>query len=97
VVTYPSNFQALNIWVSVSAFVLGISMLVFLFNVVWSLLIKREPSEANPWLSKSSEFQLPTPVPVHDFDRIPVFDADPYPYGEPAGPPGVAIPAGGTA
>ena len=44
VVTYPQNFQALNIWVSVSAFVLGISMLVFLYNVVWSLLIKREPA-----------------------------------------------------
>src|ERR1700722_11177390 len=97
VVTYPTNFQALNIWVSVSAFVLGISMLVFLFNVVWSLVVKREPSEANPWLSKSPEFQLPTPVPVHDFDRIPVFDADPYPYGEPAGPPGIVVPAGGTA
>jgi cytochrome c oxidase subunit I len=97
VVSYPSNFQALNIWVSVSAFVLGISMLVFLFNVVWSLVIKREPSEANPWASKSPEFQLPTPVPVHDFDRIPVFDADPYPYGEPARPPGIVVPAGGTA
>jgi len=81
VVTYNPAFQALNDWVSVSAYVLGLSMLVFLVNVVWSLLIKREPAEANPWHAKSAEFQLPTPVPVHDFDRIPVFDADPYPYG----------------
>ncbi len=81
VVTYPSNLQALNDWVSISAFVLGISMLVFLYNVVWSMLIKREPAEVNPWHSKSPEFQLPTPVPVHDFDHIPVFDHDPYPYG----------------
>ena len=37
------------------------------------------------------------PVPVYDFERIPVFDADPYPYGvEPTGPPVVA-PAGGVA
>jgi cytochrome c oxidase subunit 1 len=93
VVTYPTHLQALNIWVSVSAFVLGISMLIFLYNVVSSLLIKREPAEVNPWHSKSPEFQLPTPVPVHDFDRLPVFDADPYPYGvEP-----VAVPAGGIA
>jgi cytochrome c oxidase subunit 1 len=81
VVTYPSNLQALNDWVSVSAFLLGISMLVFLYNVIWSTLIKREPAADNPWHSKSAEFQLPTPVPVHDFDRIPVFDDDPYPYG----------------
>jgi cytochrome c oxidase subunit 1 len=83
VVTYSASFQGLNDWVSVSAYVLGLSMLVFIFNVVWSLAIKREPAEVNPWHSKSAEWQLPTPVPVHDFDRIPVFDQDPYPYGEP--------------
>jgi hypothetical protein len=36
-------------------------------------------------------------VPVYDFERIPVFDADPYPYGvEPVPVPTVA-PAGGAA
>jgi cytochrome c oxidase subunit 1 len=94
-VTYPTNLQALNIWVSVSAFVIGLSMLVFLVNLIWSMLIKREPAEDNPWHSKSAEFQLPTPVPVHDFDRFPVFDDDPYPYGvEPPRDPALA-PAGG--
>ncbi len=98
VVTYPTNLQGLNDWVSVSAFVLGLSMLVFLVNVVWSLIIRREPAEANPWNSKSAEWQLPTPVPVHDFDRIPVFDADPYPYGvEPVPVGAAAAPAPGTA
>jgi cytochrome c oxidase subunit 1 len=83
VVTYPFGLQTLNVVVSISAYVIGVSMLIFLANVVWSLVIKREPAVANPWNSKSIEFQLPTPLPVHDFDRIPVFDADPYPYGEP--------------
>jgi cytochrome c oxidase subunit 1 len=90
VVTYNPAWQGLNDWVSASAYVLGLSMLVFLFNVVRSLLITREPAEPNPWNAKSIEWTLPTPVPVHDFDRIPVFDADPYPYGdglEPAGSP----------
>ena len=41
------------------------------------------------------KWQLPTPVPLHDFDRFPVFDDDPYPYGvKPAGGPALA-PAGG--
>jgi cytochrome c oxidase subunit I len=92
VVTYATHLQPLNIWVSVSAFCIGISMLIFLYNVVVSLLIKREPAEDNPWNSKSPEFQLPTPVPVHDFDRIPVFDSDPYPYGVEPAP--VLTPAG---
>src|SRR5439155_7735041 len=69
--TYATNLQPLNIWVSVSAFVLGASMLLFLFNVVYSLIFKRERSEPNPWQSKSLEWQLPTPIPVHDFDEIP--------------------------
>jgi len=73
-------------------------MLVFLYNVVVSLLIRREPEVANPWHSKSPEWQLPTPVPVYDFERMPVFDADPYPYGvEPVRVPATAAaPAGGT-
>jgi cytochrome c oxidase subunit 1 len=90
VVTYNPAWQGLNDWVSVSAYVLGASMLVFLANVVWSLAIKREPAEANPWHSKSAEFQLPTPVPVHDFERIPVFGDDPYPYGVEPVPAGAA-------
>jgi cytochrome c oxidase subunit I len=84
VVTYPTYFQGLNDWVSASAFVLGLSMLVFLVNVIWSLVFKREPADVNPWHAKSLEWQLPTPVPVHDFDQTPIFGADPYPYGEPA-------------
>jgi cytochrome c oxidase subunit 1 len=99
VVTYSAGFKGLNDWVSMSAYVLGLSMLVFIFNVVWSLAIKREPSEPNPWHAKSAEWQLPTPVPVHDFNRIPVFDEDPYPYGveeKPAAVPAGTVPAGGS-
>ncbi|MDX6616512.1 MAG: cytochrome c oxidase subunit [Solirubrobacterales bacterium] len=81
--TYADNLQPLNIWVSVSAFVLGTSMLIFLANVVYSMVIVRKPAEANPWGSKSLEWQLPTPVPVHNFDRTPVIDEDPYDYGVP--------------
>jgi cytochrome c oxidase subunit 1 len=86
VVTYPSHLQALNDWVSISAFVLGASMLVFLFNVVYSLVFVRKPAPANPWGSKSLEWQTPSPVPVHNFDRPPVIDTDPYEYGEPPPP-----------
>jgi cytochrome c oxidase subunit 1 len=96
VVTYPSTLQPLNVWVSISAFCIGISMLIFLFNATWSMFIWRVPAEDNPWNSRSFEFTLPTPVPIHDFDKVPVFDEDPYPYGvEPAGP--ALTPAGAEA
>ncbi len=80
---YEPKFQTLNTWVSVSAFVLGFSMLIFLYNVVYSTVFKREPAVANPWNSKSIEWQVPTPVPVNNFEQIPVFDSDPYDYGTP--------------
>jgi cytochrome c oxidase subunit 1 len=83
VATYSSSLQPINIWVSVSAFVLGLSMLVFLANVVYSMVIARKPAEANPWDSQSLEWQTPTPVPIHNFDTIPVVDSEPYDYGTP--------------
>jgi cytochrome c oxidase subunit 1 len=96
VVTYPVSLQGLNDWVSISAYLLGCSMLIFLVNLVYSMLIKREPFEGNPWNSKSIEFQLPTPVPLHDFDRFPSFEGDPYPYGVDPVPASPALaPAGG--
>jgi cytochrome c oxidase subunit 1 len=91
--TYEPSLQGLNVWVSISAFVLGLSMLIFLFNAVYSLIFVRARAESNPWRSKSIEWRVPTPVPVHNFDQIPVFDSDPYDYGTPLAPPGAAQPA----
>jgi cytochrome c oxidase subunit 1 len=95
VVTYSRSLQFLNDWVSVSAFVLGLSLLFFLVTFVYQLAFVRKPAEANPWASRSIEFQLPSPVPVHNFDRIPVFSGDPYGYGE--GPAPSWVPAGSPA
>ncbi|HET7759787.1 MAG TPA: cbb3-type cytochrome c oxidase subunit I [Gaiellaceae bacterium] len=94
VVTYASNLQWLNDWVSISAFVLGLSMLVFLYNLVYSLLFARVRAARNPWGSLSIEWQLPSPVPVQNFDRTPVFENDPYGYGDTDGARTVARPVG---
>jgi cytochrome c oxidase subunit 1 len=85
VVTYAGYLQGANEWVSISAFFLGASMLVFIGNLIWSQVFARVPTGDNPWASKSIEWQLPSPVPVHNFDRIPTFGPDPYPYGEERG------------
>src|SRR5437588_7287128 len=85
--SYNPSLHTLNVFVSSSAFLLGASMLVLLINLVWSQIVRREPAEANPWQSKSIEFQLPTPVPAHNFDRIPVISSAPYSYGTEDAPP----------
>jgi cytochrome c oxidase subunit 1 len=82
---YATNLQGLNTWVSISAFVLGFSMLIFIWNAVYSLIFVRAAAEQNPWRSKSIEWQIPTPVPVNNFEQIPVFESDPYDYGVPLG------------
>jgi cytochrome c oxidase subunit I len=81
--SYAPNLHGLNVWVSISAFVLGVSMLIFLVNAVYSMVLARLPAAANPWRSKSLEWQVPTPVPVNNFEQIPVIDSDPYDYGTP--------------
>jgi cytochrome c oxidase subunit 1 len=84
---YNASLHTLNVFVSSAAFCLGASMLIFLGNLIWSLVFKREPAGDNPWHSKSLEWQLPSPVPVYNFERIPVINTDPYQYGSPDAPP----------
>jgi cytochrome c oxidase subunit 1 len=85
--TYAPHLQFLNVWVSISAFLLGASMLVFLANFVWSLVVSRVPAPANPWMARSIEWQLPTPVPIANFDGPVRILAGPYEYGDPTAPP----------
>jgi cytochrome c oxidase subunit 1 len=93
VVTYPERFEIYNTWASVSAFVLGFSMLIFLANLVYSLAISRTPAPANPWSATSLEWQTASPPPPHNFDEIPEI-GHPHDYGiddaEPAPRPRVA-------
>jgi cytochrome c oxidase subunit I len=85
--SYNPALHTLNVFVSISAFCLGTSMLVLLINLVWSLVIKREKEVSNPWLSRGLEWQLPSPPPVYNFEEIPVIHSAPYDYGVPGAPP----------
>jgi cytochrome c oxidase subunit 1 len=87
VTSYDPPLHGINVWVSISAFVLGGSMLIFIVNFVLSQFVRPEPAEANPWGSRGLEWQLPTPIPPHDFDEIPVVLSAPYEYGVTDAPP----------
>ena len=84
---YAADLHTINVFVSISAFCLGLSMLVFLWNLVWSLVLHRERAEMNPWQSKGLEWQIPSPPPVYNFETIPEITGDPYGYGMPDAPP----------
>jgi cytochrome c oxidase subunit I len=80
---YALNLQPLNVWVSISSFVLGFSILLFVINFVWSTVIVREREVGNPWRSRGLEWQVASPPPPGNFDRIPVVLSAPYDYGIP--------------
>src|SRR5215469_14191187 len=84
---YALALQPLNIWVSVSAFLLGVSMLIFLFNFIWSTLFWRVKETGNPWDSRGLEWQVSSPPPPENFEHIPVILSGPYEYGVMHAPP----------
>jgi cytochrome c oxidase subunit 1 len=87
VYTYARNLEGLNDWVSISSFLLGGSILIFLINFVYSTVIARVPEVANPWNSRGLEWQVPSPPPPGNFSRVPVVLSSPYEYGVKDAPP----------
>jgi cytochrome c oxidase subunit 1 len=96
VFTYAKNLQSWNDFSSVSAFLLGASFLIFIANLMWSQIINPQKSPANPWDSLGLEWQTATPIPRHNFDRIPVIMNDPYHYSEVGAPALANFGDGGT-
>jgi cytochrome c oxidase subunit 1 len=84
---YARNLQTLNDWVSISSFFLGGSILLFVINFIWSTGFARVRAPGNPWRSRGLEWQVPSPPPPGNFDKVPVVLSGPYEYGVPDAPP----------
>src|SRR3546814_4374635 len=54
----------LNVFITVTALVVGVVQFLFLFNLVWSLFKGREAS-GNPWRATTLEWQTPETPPPH--------------------------------
>src|SRR6202521_2725642 len=94
-ISYAAYLQPLNDSASIFALALGLSMTLFLGILIWEVVIKQRVAAANPWESLGVEWQVPTPVPVFNFDRVPLSWTLPYDYdtGKPAADFGPAVPA----
>jgi cytochrome c oxidase subunit 1 len=91
VADYSPLFAGGNFVASISAFLLGASVILYFYNVIYSW--KAGPiAEQNPWGAKTLEWTVPTPVPLENFEKIPVVTSGPYNYGEPVTPSAVPIP-----
>lgn len=75
------GFQTPHLLITIAAFVIGLSVIVFAVNLIFSA--KRGPvAAANPWRSRSPEWQLPSPTPLTNYHDHP-FEVvgEPYDYG----------------
>jgi cytochrome c oxidase subunit I len=82
VADYADQFATWNAIISVSAFIFGLSFLVFVYNMVASW--RHGPlAPGNPWRANSIEWQVSSPPPVFNFDEIPTVVGGPYEYGVP--------------
>jgi len=80
VYSYGTYLHTTNVIATLFAYLLGVSMLPFLANLIYSW-IWGEVAVENPWHSRSLEWLTPTPVPVDNFEEIPLVVAGPYRYG----------------
>jgi cytochrome c oxidase subunit I len=85
---YADKFATWNLIISISAFILGLSTLIFAYNMVASW--RGGPrAVANPWRALTLEWQVSSPPPIFNFDAIPTVVGGPYEYGVPGAVHGV--------
>jgi cytochrome c oxidase subunit I len=88
VADYATKYAGLNLFISLASFVLGLSTLIFLYNIVSSWRGgARAP--ANPWKGLTLEWQVSSPPPIFNFDSLPTVVGGPYEYGVPGAVHGV--------
>jgi len=80
----PDSAQTLNAAITVSALIVGVAQLIFLYNLIWSLR-KGEKAGPNPWNSASLEWQTPDTPPKHGNwgPKLPVVHRWAYDYNVP--------------
>jgi cytochrome c oxidase subunit 1/cytochrome c oxidase subunit I+III len=73
VFTYPDlpYFGSLNMFSTLSSFVLGFSILVFIYNIYYSLK-KGKPAGDNPWQAWTLEWLTTSPPQLRNFKDLPL-------------------------
>ncbi|NEO69829.1 cytochrome c oxidase subunit I [Moorena sp. SIO3H5] len=81
VASYDPEFAFWNVVASIGAFLLGMSTLPFILNMVGSW-VQGEKAPANPWRAIGIEWLVSSPPSHENFEELPVVIAEPYGYGK---------------
>ncbi len=75
--------QPINVFITMSAFLLAISQIPFVVNFFWSLAAGKR-AERNPWQANTLEWAAPSPPPHGNWgEMLPVVYGGPYEYSPP--------------
>jgi cytochrome c oxidase subunit 1 len=74
------GFDPYHLLMSICGYLIALSVAFFLFNLIWSIK-HGEKAEGNLWNSRSPEWQVPSPMAAHNFDRALEVVGEPYDYG----------------
>ncbi|MDJ0576075.1 MAG: cytochrome c oxidase subunit I [Xenococcaceae cyanobacterium MO_234.B1] len=81
VASYDPEFAFWNVLASIGAFLLGMSTVPFLINMVSSWIAGKKAGD-NPWRAIGLEWLLSSPPDVENFEELPIVIAEPYGYGK---------------
>ncbi|NET50108.1 MAG: cytochrome c oxidase subunit I [Merismopedia sp. SIO2A8] len=80
VAMYDPQFQSLNQLCTFGAFLLGLSVIPFIINMVWSW--SRGPkASSNPWNALTLEWTTDSPPIIENWETLPSLTNGPYDYG----------------
>ena len=74
------GFDTSHLVMTIAGFLIFFSVLIFFINLFHSIS-HGEKAEGNIWNSRSPEWQVPSPMPVHNYDVPFVVVGEPYDYG----------------
>ncbi|WP_375513945.1 cytochrome c oxidase subunit I [uncultured Nostoc sp.] len=79
--SYAPEYEFWNIIASIGGFLLGVSTLPFILNIIGSWIHDKQAPK-NPWRAIGLEWIVSSPPPVENFEEIPVVVGEPYGYGK---------------
>ena len=78
---YAAMFSRGNLITTCGAYLIMSGMLVLLYGVISSWR-SGAMAPMNPWFAKSLEWTVPNPIPLENFDALPIVTSDAYGYGK---------------
>ena len=76
------GFDTYHLIMTIAGYLIAISVLIFLYNLFISIK-NGEVATGNVWNSRSPEWLVPSPMPVHNYDQPFEVVGEPYDYGLP--------------